>query len=97
MSTYKPSWPNAGKCAGEEFAAFSGIGVLTSYLVLFISFYIATYAKEGPKDQTRKTLRRMSQAPVPDPHDLLSKGPSLPQAEATGAKVNGSVARSRKA
>ncbi|KAJ4389101.1 Fatty acyl-CoA elongase/Polyunsaturated fatty acid specific elongation enzyme [Gnomoniopsis smithogilvyi] len=97
VSTYKPSWPNAGKCAGEEFAAFSGIGVLTSYLVLFISFYIATYAKEGPKDQTRKTLRRMSQAPVPDPHDLLSKGPSLPQAETTGAKVNGSAARSRKA
>lgn len=74
------------------------MGVLTSYLVLFISFYIATYAKEGPKpDRTRKTLRRMSQAPVPDPHDLLGKGPTLPQAETTGAKVNGSGARSRKA
>lgn len=35
--------PNCGNCAGEEFAAFSGMGIISSYLVLFISFYLATY------------------------------------------------------
>jgi hypothetical protein len=38
------SHPNMGKCAGEEFAALAGIGIISSYLVLFISFYIASVA-----------------------------------------------------
>lgn len=91
------SWmPNAGKCAGEEFAAFAGIGVLTSYLVLFILFYIATYKKDKRAPSARKSLRRMSQAPLPDPH-----GPAgaeiKKQAKTTGAKTNGVTTRSRKA
>lgn len=48
-STYWPWVPNAGKCAGEEFAAFSGCGILSSYLVLFISFYLATYRRSGKR------------------------------------------------
>ncbi|PSS02471.1 elongation of fatty acids protein [Coniella lustricola] len=96
-STYFSWMPNAGKCGGEEFAAFAGIGVLTSYLVLFISFYIATY-KKGGKANHRKGLRRMSQAPLPDPHDLLvKKGAIIGDAKTTGAKVNSSTTRSRKA
>jgi fatty acid elongase 3 len=34
-----------GNCAGEEFAAIAGICILSSYLVLFIGFYAATYKK----------------------------------------------------
>lgn len=102
VSTYRPQWPNAGRCAGEEFAAFSGMGVLTSYLVLFISFYVATYHNKAPKSlakSTRKTLRRMSQAPVPD---LVHNQPQDPEAQSSGAKVNGKAkgsnsVRSRKA
>ncbi|KAL5614514.1 hypothetical protein BROUX41_004617 [Berkeleyomyces rouxiae] len=90
-STYFPSMPNAGKCAGEEFAAFAGMIILSSYLVLFISFYFATYKKDRTST-TRKSLRRMSQAPLPDPHDLVSK------ATTTGAKSSsGPATRSRKA
>lgn len=90
-----------GRCAGEEFAAFSGIAVLTSYLVLFISFYIATYQKD-PKRTTRKSLRRMSQAPLPDPHDLLhgqvhKQNGVLGDAKTTGARPANKSPRSRKA
>lgn len=90
--------PNAGTCAGEEFAAFSGIAILSSYLVLFISFYFATY-KKGSTSTTRKSLRRMSQAPLPD----FGTGAASPEANGkstgstTGAKTNGATTRSRKA
>jgi fatty acid elongase 3 len=94
-STYFPNMPNAGKCAGEEFAAFAGIGILSSYLVLFISFYFATYKKDGKAPTTRKSLRRMSQAPLPDPVHMASLSKS--QGTTTGAKTNGTTPRSRKA
>lgn len=101
-STYFPFMPNAGKCAGEEFAAFSGIAILSSYLVLFISFYAATYKKSGGQKTTRKSLRRMSQAPLPDlPHTKPASNGSANGksngATTTGAKTNGVSTRSRKA
>ncbi|KAI9846322.1 MAG: hypothetical protein M1837_004175 [Sclerophora amabilis] len=46
-STYFPHMPSYGRCAGEEFAAFAGMGILSSYLLLFISFYAATYKRTG--------------------------------------------------
>ncbi|CRK12814.1 putative elongation of fatty acids protein 1 like [Verticillium longisporum] len=97
-STYFTWMPNAGNCAGEEFAAFAGIGTLSSYLVLFISFYAATYKKDGKKTTTRKSLRRMSQAPLPDPHNIGSPSKVVNgSASTTGAKANGGTPRSRKA
>jgi len=67
--------PNAGKCAGEEFAAFAGMGIITSYLVLFISFYAVTYKKEGKRPTGRKAARSLSSmkdAEVPDVAAILS-------------------------
>ncbi|GAB1314366.1 Fatty acyl-CoA elongase/Polyunsaturated fatty acid specific elongation enzyme [Madurella fahalii] len=95
-STYWPWMPNAGKCAGEEFAAFSGIGILSSYLFLFISFYFATYKKDGKRPSGRKAVRRMSQAPLPDPNHIIH-GKANGDVKASGIKTNGTATRSRRA
>jgi fatty acid elongase 3 len=102
-STYWPWLPNVGRCAGEEFAAFSGIAILSSYLFLFISFYFATYKKDGKRPSGRKAVRRMSQAPLPDPiHGTIANANANGyangnDAKATGVKTNGTATRSRRA
>jgi len=61
-STYFPHLPTCGRCAGEEFAAFAGMGILSSYLLLFISFYFATYKKDHAKGGGgRKRNKSLSQ------------------------------------
>lgn len=61
--------PNAGGCAGEEFAAIAGIAILSSYLVLFLSFYAATYRKPAAAVKRRgratSALREMADEKVP--------------------------------
>ncbi|KAK7203274.1 GNS1/SUR4 family-domain-containing protein [Myxozyma melibiosi] len=53
-STYWPHMPNYGECAGEEFAAIYGCGLLTSYLFLFIAFYIRVYAKGKARSAAKR-------------------------------------------
>ncbi|KAJ9617276.1 Fatty acyl-CoA elongase/Polyunsaturated fatty acid specific elongation enzyme [Cladophialophora chaetospira] len=106
-SAYFQWMPNYGSCAGEEFAAFAGLIILSSYLLLFISFYFATYRKQTiqgrPRRNTgREALIAMSALPLPDPHkgledaELDKKSNGSNGAVATG-RSNGPTTRSRKA
>ena len=103
-STYWPWMPNMGKCAGEEFAAFAGIISITSYLVLFIFFYIATYKKDGKRPTGRKAARSLKDAELPDVAALthgkinpIANGSTNGHATTSGATPARPATRSRKA
>ncbi|GKT64847.1 fatty acid elongase [Colletotrichum tofieldiae] len=70
---FKEILPHVGRCGGEFFAAVTGGAILTSYLVLFIMFYISTYKKAG---------RRAAQKSTPA---TLGEKSSLAAAVANGA------------
>ncbi|KAL1963948.1 hypothetical protein VTN77DRAFT_7623 [Rasamsonia byssochlamydoides] len=101
--TYFPWAPNMGSCAGEEFAAFSGIAILSSYLLLFISFYLATYKKTGKGGRPRRNTGKqaaieMKNFEVPSPLANGSAKSSKTNGTAvSSARQNGPVTRSRKA
>lgn len=78
---YFPSLPHIGDCYGSELAAAYGYLILTSYLVLFISFYIKVYS-------TRKAT-----APTPAGEAASTKS----SAKSSTVEPNVTKARSRKA
>lgn len=48
-SDFYPSLPHCGKCVGSTTATFSGCAIISSYLFLFIAFYIEVYRRRGTK------------------------------------------------
>lgn len=93
-----------GKCAGEEFAAFAGMAILSSYLFLFISFYIATYNKAVKTGRPRRNTGRQAvidmakMEVVPSANGSAANGSAKSNGAATASgRSNGPVTRSRKA
>lgn len=95
---YFPWAPTVGDCTGEEFAALMGLGILSSYLLLFISFYIRVYSKKGPR-AARKSISSGEIAIDPKFDDAVQaslEDTSSKVTTATGA-YKSPVTRSRKA
>ena len=105
-NAYFPSMPTAGNCAGEEFAAISGVVILSSYLVLFLGFYAATYKKPQKTGRARATsaLVEMKDEKVPTVDEAkrrfsggqVSFNSARESLKDAGA-ANGRATRSRKA
>ena len=54
-----------------------GCVILSSYLVLFVLFYFATYEKSSPKSSAKKPLRRASKTEVPTIEEAGMTGPQI--------------------
>ncbi|GEQ66676.1 hypothetical protein JCM33374_g339 [Metschnikowia sp. JCM 33374] len=78
---YFKSLPHVGDCYGSELAAFYGYLILTSYLLLFISFYIKVYKSSGKKAAAKKD----------------AAAAAAPVAKSSGVESTSPKARSRKA
>ncbi|SCU99514.1 LAME_0G03466g1_1 [Lachancea meyersii CBS 8951] len=46
---YAPELPHCGDCVGSTTATFSGCAIVSSYLFLFVAFYIEVYRRRGTK------------------------------------------------
>ncbi|CAN6672260.1 fatty acid elongase 2 [Trichomonascus vanleenenianus] len=87
-STYWPWVPNMGNCAGEEFAAVYGCALLTSYLFLFIAFYIRVYKKASKKKGGKR-----DEGIVKAAADATYAPPETPRSDSPDATSTGSSAR----
>ncbi|KAI5863001.1 GNS1/SUR4 membrane protein [Durotheca rogersii] len=59
-SVHAPWLPHVGRCAGKPVAAICGCLILSSYLVLFVMFYIATYRKAASRVTNKKSHEKVA-------------------------------------
>lgn len=57
FSNYRDILPVCGDCAGTMLAAYSGCAILSSYLVLFIAFYMEVYKKKSKRSKKIKAVQ----------------------------------------
>jgi len=82
--------PTPGTCAGEEQAAIFGCSLLTSYLGLFIDFYIRTYKKTAAAKKAGKpVVDKDVGAGVDKVHKAVANGTANGHANGKANGVNG--------
>lgn len=57
MSGYNPKYTGNLTCSGTPLATFSGCSIISSYLFLFIAFYIEVYRKKSKKAKVVQRVR----------------------------------------
>ncbi|KIX09013.1 uncharacterized protein Z518_00091 [Rhinocladiella mackenziei CBS 650.93] len=72
-NTYAPWLPHTGACGDprQEVAAATGCAILSSYLVLFVMFYLSTYKK--PSKKTLQKTARTEVPTIPETTELASE------------------------
>ncbi|PYH45870.1 elongation of very long chain fatty acids protein [Aspergillus saccharolyticus JOP 1030-1] len=87
-------FPQYGSCVGAVLATATGDVVISSYLVLFVLFYLDTYRKDGKGPSARIAVRHISQAPISEPHLVVAAMSSGHDSRIeTGFPGNGARAR----
>ncbi|KAK6198156.1 GNS1/SUR4 family-domain-containing protein [Scheffersomyces amazonensis] len=74
--------PHVGDCYGSELAAFYGYLILTSYLVLFISFYIRVYKSKDNKKSAKKVETPASESSATATGSTTSAGSKVTKRKA---------------
>ncbi|CAO1629352.1 unnamed protein product [Parajaminaea phylloscopi] len=73
VAAYNVPLPHMGSCAaGKEHAVFSGVSILSSYLVLFVLFYRKTYNKKPRSVATSTSSGRNTPLREKDESEVLS-------------------------
>lgn len=86
---YSHIFPTPGTCAGEEQAAIFGCSLLTSYLFLFINFYVRTYRKSDGKKGGKPVMNKDVGAGVDKVQKVVANGSSNGHTNGSANGVNG--------
>ncbi|KAI9019959.1 putative elongation of fatty acids protein 2 [Hyaloraphidium curvatum] len=89
---YYPSLPNYGPCAATDFAALFGSGLLSTYLLLFVDFFVRTYIEKIKKRRAAAAAKKSDGAPSSPVSPAEDATRLLPvEAKANGHSGNGTL------